>query len=54
MTQCLAWRARMTETPGPITWALDLLEADSTLPLAEEEDARRLLRELLRLPWMVS
>ena len=44
----------MTETPGPITWALDLLEAYSILPLAEGEDERRLLRELLLLPWMVS
>lgn len=43
----------MTE-PGPITWALDLLAAHRIPPLAEGEDERRLLGELLSLGWEVS
>lgn len=43
----------MTE-PGPITWALDLLQAHNIPPLAEGEDERRLLGELLSLGWEVS
>ena len=43
----------MTE-PGPITWALDLLQAHGIPPLAEGEDERRLLGELLSLGWEVS
>ena len=43
----------MTE-PGPITWALDLLQAHDIPPLAEGEDERRLLGELVSLGWDVS
>lgn len=43
----------MTE-PGPITWALDLLQAHGIAPLAEGEDERRLLGELVSLGWDVS
>lgn len=43
----------MTE-PGPITWALDLLQAHNIPPLAEGEDERRLLGELVSLGWDVS
>jgi len=43
----------MTE-PGPITWALDLLQTHGIPPLAEGEDERRLLGELLSLGWEVS
>lgn len=43
----------MTE-PGPITWALDLLQAHGIPPLAEGEDERRLLGELVSLGWDVS
>lgn len=44
----------MTTEPGPITWALDLLAAHRIPPLAEGEDERRLLGELLSLGWEVS
>lgn len=40
--------------PGPITWALDLLQAHGIRPLADGEDERRLLGELLSLGWDVS
>jgi len=40
--------------PGPITWALDLLQAHNIPPLAEGEDERRLLGELVSLGWDVS
>lgn len=44
----------MSDTAGPITWALDLLQAHGIPPLAESEDERRLLGELLSLGWEVS
>ena len=44
----------MSDTPGPITWALDLLQAHGIPPLAEGEDERRLLGELVSLGWDVS
>jgi len=43
----------MTE-PGPITWALDLLQAHHIPPLAEGEDERRFIGELVSLGWEVS
>lgn len=46
-------RHTVTE-PGPITWALDLLQAHNMPPLAEGEDERRLLGELVSLGWEVS
>ena len=39
---------------GPITWALDLLQVHGIPPLAEGEDERRLLGELVSLGWDVS
>ena len=45
-------RADVSDTPGPITWALDLLGAHG-IPLLGEGEGR-LLGELLSLGWDVS
>lgn len=45
---------RMTEALDPAAWAHDVLGAYTILPLADGEDERRLLGELLMLPWIVS
>ena len=39
-------RASTSDTPGPITWALDLLQAHGIPPLAEGEDERRCIGQL--------